>query len=212
MKKVLLFIGIIVALVACNPQQESKNVEFELPAVDDIAMYQVNPRVFAPNNSLNAVAARIDSIRDLGVNIMWVMPIYPIGIEKGKNSPYCISDYKAMADRVQQYYIDNFIDKRYGGVFWTVDPDGGPDNDIKQTYAQAYAIYGLAEHFRATGDEKSLDAAIGIFRTLEEKVHDHAKGGYRKVLARNFSKTDCKGVDGRIGPAKTMNTHTHPRA
>ena len=70
MKKVLLFIGIIVALVACNPQQESKNVEFELPAINDIAMYQVNPRVFAPNNSLNAVAARIDSIRDLGVNIV----------------------------------------------------------------------------------------------------------------------------------------------
>ena len=68
-----------------------------MPAVDDIAMYQVNPRVFAPDHSLNAVAARIDSIRDLGVNIMWVMPIYPIGIEKGKNSPYCISDYKAIA-------------------------------------------------------------------------------------------------------------------
>ena len=50
-------------------------------------MYQVNPRVFAPENSLNAVAARIDSIRDLGVNVMWVMLIYPIGIEKGKNSP-----------------------------------------------------------------------------------------------------------------------------
>ena len=31
------------------------------------------------------------------VNVMWVMPIYPIGIEKGKNSPYCISDYKAIA-------------------------------------------------------------------------------------------------------------------
>ena len=25
------------------------------------------------------------------------MPIYPIGIEKGKNSPYCIQDYKAIA-------------------------------------------------------------------------------------------------------------------
>ena len=68
-----------------------------MPAVEDIAMYQVNPRVFALDHSLNAVAARIDSIRDLGVNVMWVMPIYPIGIEKGKNSPYCISDYKAIA-------------------------------------------------------------------------------------------------------------------
>lgn len=97
MKKLLLSVSILAAVVSCKPTQETKEVTFELPAVDDIAMYQVNPRVFAPENSLNAVAARIDSIRDLGVNVMWVMPIYPIGIEKGKNSPYCISDYKAIA-------------------------------------------------------------------------------------------------------------------
>ena len=97
MKKLLLSLTILSLLAACRPAKEAKTETFELPAVDDIAMYQVNPRVFAPDNSLNAVAARIDSIRDLGVNIMWVMPIYPIGIEKGKNSPYCISDYKAIA-------------------------------------------------------------------------------------------------------------------
>ena len=97
MKKLFLSISILAAVVGCNPKQETKQVAFEMPAVEDIAMYQVNPRVFAPENSLNAVAARIDSIRDLGVNVMWVMPIYPIGIEKGKNSPYCISDYKAIA-------------------------------------------------------------------------------------------------------------------
>ena len=97
MKKILLSISILAAVIGCRPAQEIKQVAFEMPAVADIAMYQVNPRVFAPDHSLNAVAARIDSIRDLGVNVMWVMPIYPIGIEKGKNSPYCISDYKAIA-------------------------------------------------------------------------------------------------------------------
>ena len=97
MKKLLLSLTILSLLAACRPAKEAKTEAFELPAVDDIAMYQVNPRVFAPENSLNAVAARIDSICDLGVNIMWIMPIYPIGIEKGKNSPYCISDYKAIA-------------------------------------------------------------------------------------------------------------------
>ena len=91
MKKLLLFALAIAALSACRPAQQATQQAFQLPEVDDIAMYQVNPRVFAPENSLNAVAARIDSIRDLGVNIMWVMPIYPIGIEKGKNSDniYC---------------------------------------------------------------------------------------------------------------------------
>lgn len=97
MKKLLLSVCILATLVGCKPGQEKSTEAFQLPEVTDIAMYQVNPRVFAPSNSLNAVAARIDSIRDLGVNMMWVMPIYPIGIEKGKNSPYCISNYKAIA-------------------------------------------------------------------------------------------------------------------
>lgn len=97
MKKFFLFISILAAFVACKPSQERAAKPFQMPAVDDVAMYQVNPRVFAPQNSLNAVAQRIDSISKLGVNVMWVMPIYPIGIEKGKNSPYCISDYKAIA-------------------------------------------------------------------------------------------------------------------
>ena len=80
MKKLLLSISILALLASCKPAKEAKTEVFELPAVEDIAMYQVNPRVFAPENSLNAVAARIDSIRELGVNMMWVMPIYPIGI------------------------------------------------------------------------------------------------------------------------------------
>ncbi|MGX8694901.1 MAG: alpha-amylase family glycosyl hydrolase [Prevotella sp.] len=87
----------VALLTACNPQPTSHHDEFLLPAVEDIAMYQVNPRVFAPENSLRAVADRIDSIRELGVNVMWVMPIYPIGVEKGKNSPYCISNYTDVA-------------------------------------------------------------------------------------------------------------------
>ena len=97
MKRIVLYISILIAIISCKPTNESKPEAYKLPAVADIAMYQVNPRVFAPENSLNAVAARIDSIRELGVNVMWVMPIYPIGIEKGKNSPYCIQDYKAIA-------------------------------------------------------------------------------------------------------------------
>ena len=103
MKKSFLFLTVaLFAIVACQPKhaQEPDGPVAPLqkmPAVKDVAMYQVNPRVFAPKNSLRAVADRIDSIASLGVNVVWVMPIYPIGVEKGKNSPYCISDYKAIA-------------------------------------------------------------------------------------------------------------------
>ncbi|MBQ3730301.1 MAG: alpha-amylase [Muribaculaceae bacterium] len=84
----------------CRPK--SHNVvplgeDFVAPEVEDVVMYQVNPRVFAPSNSLQAVLARLDSIQDLGVNMLWIMPIYPIGEEKSKNSPYSVRDYKAVA-------------------------------------------------------------------------------------------------------------------
>ena len=45
MKKFLFLIGIAVTMVACKPSQETKQVPFEMPDVEDIAMYQVNPRV-----------------------------------------------------------------------------------------------------------------------------------------------------------------------
>ena len=73
------------------------NVDYDVPEVADVVMYQVNPRVFAPSNSFQAITARLDSIEDLGVNMLWIMPIYPIGEEKSKNSPYSVRDYKAVA-------------------------------------------------------------------------------------------------------------------
>ena len=96
MKK-FVYLLLLLALAACKPKSTQQPATFQLPEVDDVVMYQVNPRVFAPSQSLKAVTARIDSIAALGVNVMWVMPIYPIGEEKTKNSPYSIKDYKAVA-------------------------------------------------------------------------------------------------------------------
>lgn len=98
---VLLLLVVIVA-AACQPGKNDAKADegdgFKLAAVNDIVMYQVNPRVFAPEKSIVAVTQRLDSIKALGVNVIWVMPIYPIGKEKTKNSPYSIRDYKAIAE------------------------------------------------------------------------------------------------------------------
>ncbi len=85
------------ALTACNPKPDTTSSQYKLADPADIVMYQVNPRVFAPSNSLNAVTHRMDSIQALGVNTLWIMPIFPIGTTKTKNSPYSISDYEAVA-------------------------------------------------------------------------------------------------------------------
>ena len=59
----------VFCLLSCDPKSEG-SINYELPEVTDVVMYQVNPRVFAPENSLNAVADRIDSIQALGVNVI----------------------------------------------------------------------------------------------------------------------------------------------
>lgn len=69
---------------------------YEVPAPEDVVMYQVNPRVFAPQKSFNAVAQHLDSIKALGTNVVWFMPIYPVGQINTVNSPYCIRDYKGV--------------------------------------------------------------------------------------------------------------------
>ena len=102
MKKIvlLLLLTIMVVSLGCKPKEHHAlpvNDSFMVPEVADVVLYQVNPRVFAPSNSFQAITARLDSIEDLGVNMLWIMPIYPIGEEKSKNSPYSVRDYTAVA-------------------------------------------------------------------------------------------------------------------
>ncbi len=69
-----------------------------VPATQDAIIYQVNVRAFK-NSKLSDVTARLDSIKALGVNVVYLMPIYPIGILKksrGLGSPYSVKDYKAV--------------------------------------------------------------------------------------------------------------------
>lgn len=102
MKKLFLFLllTVFVASMGCKPKDHHAvpvGEGYDVPEVADVVMYQVNPRVFAPSNSFQAIISRLDSIEDLGVNMLWIMPIYPIGEEKSKNSPYSVRDYKAVA-------------------------------------------------------------------------------------------------------------------
>ena len=122
---------------------------------------------------------------------------------------YGLPAYKEMADRAAEYFKAHFIDKKYGGVYWTVDSEGNMKDGTKQTYANAFGVYGLSEHFRATGDVSSLEAAKDIFYTLQKHSHDAARKGYIEVFNRDWSRTDAKGIDGQAAATKTMNTNIH---
>lgn len=118
-------------------------------------------------------------------------------------------EYKELADRAQEYFIQYFIDKKYAGSFWTVNADGSPQNTAKQTYGIAFAIYGMAEHFRATGNKESLKQAVSLYNTLEKYAFDSVNGGYIESFERDWMKPEKYGYDGSGIAPKTMNTHLH---
>lgn len=65
-------------------------------AAPDAVIYQVNMRVFSPQGNLDGVTARLDAIKDLGANVVYLMPVYPVGTLKSVNSPYCVKDYTSI--------------------------------------------------------------------------------------------------------------------
>ena len=68
-----------------------------VPDRRDVSLYQVNMRVFSSAGNFKGVIDRLDSIKALGVNVIYLMPIYPLGVVKSVNSPYCIKDYKSVS-------------------------------------------------------------------------------------------------------------------
>ena len=87
----------VTASVSANPQPEQYGTPFnDVPDARDAVIYQVNTRCFSSTRNFNGVIARLDSIKNLGVNVLYLMPIYPVGSLNGCNSPYCVKDYQAV--------------------------------------------------------------------------------------------------------------------
>ncbi|MDP5171558.1 MAG: alpha-amylase family glycosyl hydrolase [Bacteroidia bacterium] len=77
-----------------DPQSSQYGTPFaKIPAIADVVLYEVNPRVYSSAKNLDGITARLDSIRALGVNVVWIMPIYQTGSVKSVGSPYAIKDY-----------------------------------------------------------------------------------------------------------------------
>jgi cyclomaltodextrinase / maltogenic alpha-amylase / neopullulanase len=87
------------------------------PWVHDAVIYEIFPRNFSPEGNFNGITARLDELKDLGVNVLWLMPIQPLGQKMRKGtlgSPYAIRDYYA------------------------INPDYGTEADLKRLVTEAH--------------------------------------------------------------------------
>ncbi|MDB5236553.1 MAG: glycoside hydrolase family protein [Hymenobacter sp.] len=67
-----------------------------VPDGRNATIYQVNMRGFSKEGTFRAVMARLDSIKALGVNVVYLMPIFPIGKLRAVDSPFAVQNYTAV--------------------------------------------------------------------------------------------------------------------
>ena len=119
-------------------------------------------------------------------------------------------DYLQVATRAKRVIIHDFFDKKYGGIYWSLNCNGVPSDTKKQIYALGFAIYGLSEYHRATGDEEALDYAIRLFNDIETHSFDAIKNGYCEATTRDWQEiADMRLSEKDANERKTMNTHLH---
>lgn len=119
-------------------------------------------------------------------------------------------DYLKVADRAFRYLADHFVDREYGGVYWTVDHRGAPLDTKKQIYALSFAIYGLSEYYKGSQSAEAKSLAIELYRAIVQHSYDPQYGGYIEALARDWKEMEDLRLSAKdANEKKSMNTHLH---
>jgi glycosidase len=87
------------ALVACAPAKKEEPVSTETFDAARAVIYEVNLRQYTPEGTIAAFRPHLPRLRGLGVDLLWLMPIQPVGELRRKGSlgsPYSVRDYRAI--------------------------------------------------------------------------------------------------------------------
>jgi glycosidase len=87
------------------------------PWIKSAVIYELNPRAFSPEGNFKGVEQGLDRLQQLGVTIVWLMPVHPLGQVKKKGrigSAYAVQDY-------------------YG-----INPSYGTKDDLKRLVSEAH--------------------------------------------------------------------------
>jgi alpha-amylase len=100
--KFILFFSTVLILAACKQQEpvsDNALVDGHPAWMQQSNIYEVNTRQYTPEGTFNAFAAHLDRLKEMGVEVLWFMPINPISKVDRKGtlgSYYAVSDYTAI--------------------------------------------------------------------------------------------------------------------
>ena len=92
MKKILIAICAALMALACTQAPKQQPLE-------NSVVYEMNVRQYTPEGTFAAAQQELPRLKELGIDILWLMPIHPIGVKERKGtlgSYYAIADYKAI--------------------------------------------------------------------------------------------------------------------
>lgn len=114
----------------------------------------------------------------------------------------------AMAKHGFEFMEQYCMDQESGGIYWSMNYDGTPNETIKHTYNQAFSIYALSAFYEASGNPKALEMAMNLFELIETKCRD--EGGYLESFDRDFHLIDNEKLsENGVMAERTMNTLLH---
>jgi mannobiose 2-epimerase len=117
-------------------------------------------------------------------------------------------DYAAVAQRAYRVLTRQFFDAQAGGFFMELTPDNRVANDIKHTYAQAFAIYALCKYYEFRPAKEVLQLIQQTFSLFEAKTKDRQHPGYLEAFSRDWQPIAENRMADHNEP-KSMNTHLH---
>lgn len=125
-----------------------------------------------------------------------------------KNAGKADESLLSEAEHGYEFLKEKCIDKKNGGIFWSLNYDGTPEDTTKHTYNQAFCIYALSSYFEASGDREALETAYQLFELIEEKCTDEI--GYLEAFTIDFKpESNEKLSENGVLADKTMNTLLH---
>lgn len=104
MKKYFISFIALVTIISCTNMKKENSVYEPTPFVrlnhpdwsKNATIYEVNIRQYTPEGTFNAFRAHLPRLKAMGVDILWLMPIHPIGQKNRKGtlgSYYSVNDY-----------------------------------------------------------------------------------------------------------------------
>ena len=224
MKKIFLVISLL--LISCENQNPfSKN--FSIDEIRDSVIYEVNVRQYSESGTFEDFTKDIPKLKDLGVKIIWLMPIHPISETKRKGtlgSYYSISNYREInpefgnkedfdklineAHKNEMYVILDWVANHTGWdhhwiktnpEFYTKNSNGEIIDPINPSTGESWGWTDVADL-----NFDNMEMQEEMIQAMEYWVKEHNIDGYRLDAAHSCPASFWKKSIDRLNETKKV--------